>query len=72
MMIGINAYDYISSRIMAEAKVLLRLTDITVNELAYRLGFENVNYFIKCFKKSEGVTPGEYQKKGTLVQSPKA
>ena len=72
MMIGINAYDYISSRIMAEAKVLLRLTDITVNELAYRLGFENVNYFIKCFKKSEGVTPGEYKKRGTLVQSPKA
>ena len=68
-LIGINAYDYISNRIIAEAKILLRLTNINVSELAFRLGFENVNYFIKCFKKKEGVTPGEYQKMGTLAQS---
>lgn len=65
-LIGLSAYEYIQNRIISEAKVLLRLTNITVNEVAYRLGFENPNYFIRLFKKVEKITPGEYQKKGTL------
>ena len=64
--LGVSAYDYILSRIIAEAKILLRLTEITINELAYKLGFDDPNYFIRCFKKIEGMTPGQYQKRGTL------
>lgn len=64
--LGVSAFDYILSRTLSEAKILLRLTEINVNEVAYRLGFENPNYFIRCFKKFEGVTPGQYQKQGTL------
>ena len=64
--LGMSARDYIFNRIMSEAKVLLRLTKINVNELAYRLGFDDPNYFIRCFKKCEGMTPGEYQSRGTL------
>lgn len=64
--LGVNARDYIFNRIISEAKILLRLTHININEVAYRLGFDNTNYFIKCFKKIVGTTPGEYQKLGTL------
>lgn len=64
--IGISAYKYILNRIISEAKILLKLTPITVNELAYYLGYDNPNYFIRLFKKSEGMTPLEYQKRGTL------
>lgn len=64
--LNISAFQFIQNRIISEAKTLLRLTRININELAYRLGFENSSYFIKCFKKSEGITPLEYHNRGTL------
>ena len=64
--LGCSVYDFILNRIISEAKLSLRLTEISVNELAYKLGFESPNYFIRCFKKMEGITPGQYQKRGTL------
>lgn len=65
-LIGMSAYDYILNRIISEAKILLKLTDINVSELAYKLGYENPAYFIRLFKKLEGITPLEYHKRGTL------
>lgn len=64
--LNVNAREYILNRIISEAKLLLRLTDINVNELAFKLGFDNDNYFIRLFKRIEGCTPGEYQKRGSL------
>lgn len=64
--LGTNAREFIINRIMSEAKLLLRLTETNISELAYKLGFKDPNYFIRCFKKSEGITPKEYQKRGTL------
>lgn len=63
---GISAREYILNRVMSEAKLLLRITRININEVCYELGFEDPNYFIRLFKKYEGVSPGEYQKRGTL------
>lgn len=65
-LLGVKAFDYIMNRIMSEARFLLRLSNTNVNEIAYKLGFENPNYFIRCFKKMEKMTPGEYRKQGTL------
>lgn len=64
--LGHSAHDFIMNRVISEAKILLRLTDVSVNELAYSLGFSDPNYFIRVFKKWEGVSPKEYQKRGTL------
>ena len=64
--VGMSVREVILGRLLSEAKILLRLTEINVNELAYKLGFEDPNYFIRCFKKAEGITPGEYQKLGSL------
>ena len=63
---GISAREYILNRVMSEAKLLLRITRINITEACYELGFEDPNYFIRLFKKHEGVSPGEYQKRGTL------
>lgn len=64
--LGITAFEYITNRIISEAKVLLRLTKINISELSYKLGYENPNYFIRIFKKTEGITPLAYTKRGTL------
>lgn len=63
---GVSTYNYVIQRVISEAKLLLRLTDIKINELAYELGFETPNHFINCFKKIEGITPKIYRNKGTL------
>ncbi|PZQ82799.1 MAG: AraC family transcriptional regulator, partial [Flavobacterium johnsoniae] len=44
------------------AKALLSGQNIHVNEVSYELGFEDSNYFIRLFKKHEGITPKQYQK----------
>jgi AraC family transcriptional regulator, transcriptional activator of pobA len=47
----------IAERILAEAKALLKHTDLSIAEIAYSLGFEYPNYFNNFFKKNTGFTP---------------
>lgn len=64
--LGISSFDFIMNRVFSEAKLLLRLTDIDIKELTFTLGFDNPNYFIRLFKKAEGITPTDFRKNGTL------
>jgi two-component system response regulator YesN len=57
---GIGLLDYIHSVRINHAKYLLSNGDLTVTEISSRVGFENVNTFIRVFKKYEGTTPGLY------------
>lgn len=45
------------------AKMYLKKTDYKVYEVADMLGFENVTYFSKFFKKHTGMSPKEYKEK---------
>jgi len=44
------------------AKALLRSTSLRCNEVARRVGYENIGLFHRLFKKSVGVTPNQYRK----------
>lgn len=44
------------------ARELLRTSNLTINEISDRLGYEDTGYFIKVFKKQTGVTPSNYRK----------
>ena len=59
---GKTALELIHISLIGEAKNLLRGDDQTVSEIAYMLGFENLPYFSRLFKKEVGVTPREYKK----------
>lgn len=54
---GQTTTQIISSRIMQEAKILLKHTDWTISEVAYSLGFEEVAHFSNFFKKQTRVAP---------------
>lgn len=47
-------------RLMSAARLLL-LTDDHINDIAYEVGFEDVNYFIRVFKTTFGTTPRKYR-----------
>lgn len=45
-----------------KAKDLLLKEEITVSEIAYKVGFGSSTYFNKCFHEYFGVAPGEFKK----------
>lgn len=60
---GQTAGDLIRKRITIEAQRLLHYTYYTVSEIADKLGFESVSYFVTFFKKNTGLTPEQFRKK---------
>ncbi|HRG17460.1 MAG TPA: helix-turn-helix domain-containing protein [Flavobacterium lutivivi] len=59
---GKTAGDIIRKRITIEAQRHLHYTNLTINEIAHDLGFENVSYFITFFKKQTLFTPEQFRK----------
>ncbi len=53
--------DYINRERLRLAKHLLADTEYNVTEISWQSGFADVNYFVRLFKKNEGITPGSYR-----------
>ena len=58
---GMSPIEYILNEKIKYAKKLLSNPNMQINEVSYASGFEDCNYFIRIFKKYEGVTPKQYQ-----------
>ncbi len=58
-----NLNEYINSQRINEAIYIIENSKISITDLAYMVGFNDLNYFTKVFKKYTGVTPTEYRKK---------
>jgi len=54
---GKTTTDIITSRILQEAKILLKQTDWNVSEIANSLGFEQLAHFSNFFRKQTTVSP---------------
>ncbi len=59
--LGLSPADYILRERISLAKQLLQDPTISIAEVAYQSGFNNIPYFIRQFKKQERLTPGEYR-----------
>lgn len=59
---GRTAGEWIENYVTMEAKVLLRTTDMTIQEIATNLNFLNQSFFGKYFKHITGVSPTAYRK----------
>ncbi|MET3037274.1 AraC family transcriptional regulator [Chryseobacterium sp. NRRL B-14859] len=59
---GETVFGYLSNMRMDKAKELLISTDIPVSEIAYRVGYNYSQHFVKAFKRHFGCTPGEFRK----------
>ncbi len=58
---GITPLEYINLERIKLAKKLLVNPHKTITHISTLCGFADVNYFVRIFKKIEGITPGVYQ-----------
>ncbi len=60
---GYTIKSYIILHRISRAKELLCHTDNNVTDVSFKAGFNDVNHFIRTFKKHVGTTPYQYKKK---------
>lgn len=65
---GHSFVQYVNDYRIDQSCTLLRDMNMTIKEISERLGFGSAKYYIKLFKDSKGLTPGEYRKQFTLSQ----
>lgn len=58
---GISPSRYLQDIRLQHAKALLRTTEMSIKEIAYRLHFETSDYFSAQFHKKTGLSPREFR-----------
>jgi AraC family transcriptional activator of pobA len=53
--------ELINDQIILESKRYLLATGDQIKEIAFHLGFEDISYFIRFFKKQTGYTPEAFR-----------
>ena len=59
---GCNFITYLTKIRIEKSKQLLLETDLTVQQIAEKVGYYSNSFFIRTFKKQENITPLEYRK----------
>ena len=60
---GLSLTEYLTEQRIEKSKQLLSTSNIQISSIADEVGYNNMNYFSKIFKKLTGNTPVEYRKK---------
>lgn len=58
---GRSAAEWVDEFVVLEAKTLLKFSDLSIQEIAYRLNFSTQSFFGKYFKHQTGMSPSEYK-----------
>jgi AraC family transcriptional activator of pobA len=59
---GFSVSYFIQQEVLAEAQRLLFYTELSIKEIADRLGYEDPKYFIRFFGKRKGISPSLFRK----------
>ncbi len=58
---GHSVTDWMNRYVMMEARYLLKYSEMSIQEIAYKLSFPNQSFFGKYFKQHAGVSPSTYR-----------
>ena len=58
---GVSPVNYINSFRLKQAGRLLKESDFSVTDICYKVGFNNISYFIKIFQRYYNYTPKQYR-----------
>ena len=53
--------QYIQNRLLLESKRLLHYSNLSIKEVAFEIGFEDIQTFSRFFKKKQGISPSEFK-----------
>lgn len=62
--LGKSAHDLLDEMLTLEAKVLLKQTTLSISEIAFKIGKNEVSDFTRFFKAQTGMTPSRYREGG--------
>lgn len=65
---GLSPVEFIRVFKLQKACEMLSNTNHSIKEIGYGLGFNNLSYFVKCFREQFGVTPTTFRQKGLPEQ----
>jgi len=60
---GLTPIAYVQRLRIEDAKRRLERTDASVDEISWRVGYEDAAFFRRLFKRTTGVAPGAYRKR---------
>lgn len=60
--LGKTPLDYLQDIRINTAKDLLKTSNLSIGEIADRVGYQDTNYFTRLFKKQLAITPNAYRK----------
>jgi AraC-like DNA-binding protein/mannose-6-phosphate isomerase-like protein (cupin superfamily) len=60
---GKSPSAWIRDQTLLESRRLVTYTDLTISEIAYRLNFRNVSYFVRFYRRLTGMSPGAARNK---------
>ena len=60
--VGTNMTVYFNQSRMNHAYYLMKCTDMSIDEIRYTVGIDNVSHFYRLFRNAFNVTPGELRK----------
>ena len=52
--------QWLKEQRLEKALILLSKQEMSVTEVAYEVGYENISYFIRAFKDKAGLSPKQY------------
>ena len=59
---NMSIIDYINKKRVAEAKLYLQRGNVSITEVSLMVGFNDLNYFSRVFKKTTSISPSQYSK----------
>ncbi len=59
---GVTFKEYLTELRIETSKKLLKAGDHSIKDICFKVGYNDTNYFIRAFKKFEGITPKDYQR----------
>jgi AraC-like DNA-binding protein len=62
--------QYLILQRIERVKELLKYGELTLSEIAYRMGYSSVAHVSNQFKKVTGMTPSEFKKLGGMHRHP--
>ena len=67
---GQSPLVYIQALRVEHAKFLLETTDLSIEDISYRIGYEDVRYFRRLFLRLTSLLPNDFRKKFQLPSLP--